>query len=103
MAKYLAFIFSLRISIVADVLTTPFDFRTARHINLAEEVFLITTMKCLVCIASRGVTTLARARSKFGTHMFEPEVFGSKCTVLTKVLVTLLGLFGTPRSHLASP
>jgi len=30
--------------------------------------------------------------------MFEPEVFGSKYTVLKKVLVTLLGLFGAPRS-----
>ena len=27
---------------------------------------------------------------------------GSKCTVLKKVLVTLLGLFGVPRSHSAS-
>jgi len=27
--------------------------------------------------------------------------FGSKCTVLKTVLVTLLGLFGAPRSHLA--
>jgi len=25
--------------------------------------------------------------------------FGSKCTVLKKVLVTLLGFFGDPRSH----
>jgi len=28
--------------------------------------------------------------------MFEPQVFGSKCTVLKKVLATLLRLFGTP-------
>jgi len=27
--------------------------------------------------------------------------FGSKCTVLKKVLVALLGLFGVPRSHSA--
>jgi len=41
------------------------------------------------------------ARSKFGAPMFEPEVFGSKCTVLRKVLVTLLGLFGAPHSDSA--
>jgi len=29
--------------------------------------------------------------------------FGSKCTVLKKVFVTLLGLFGAPRSDLALP
>jgi len=28
--------------------------------------------------------------------------FGSKCTVLTKVLVTLLGFFGAPRSDSAT-
>ena len=32
---------------------------------------------------------------KCGAPMFEPEVFGKQCTVLKKVLVTLLGLFGT--------
>jgi len=35
-------------------------------------------------------------RRKFGAPMFEPEVFGSKSTVLKKVLATLLGLFGAP-------
>jgi len=35
------------------------------------------------------------ARSKFVVPMFEPRSFGSKFTVLKKVLVTLLGLFGT--------
>jgi len=35
--------------------------------------------------------------------MFELEAFGSKCIVLKTVLVTLLGLFGTLRSHLAPP
>jgi len=29
--------------------------------------------------------------------------FGSKCTVLKKVIVTLLEFFGAPRSHLAPP
>ena len=29
--------------------------------------------------------------------------FGSKCTVLKKVLLTLFGLFGAPRSDLAPP
>jgi len=34
--------------------------------------------------------------------MFEHiRSFGSKCTVLKKVLATLLGLFGAPRSGLA--
>jgi len=35
--------------------------------------------------------------------MFELEVFGSKLTVLKKVLATLLGLFGAPRSDFAPP
>jgi len=42
------------------------------------------------------------ARSKFSAPKFEFEVFiGSKCIVLKKVLVTLLGLFGAPRSDSA--
>jgi len=32
------------------------------------------------------------ARNKFGATMFEPEVFRKQITVLTKVLVTFLGL-----------
>jgi len=28
--------------------------------------------------------------------MFEPESFGSKCTVMKKVLATLLGFFDAP-------
>jgi len=38
--------------------------------------------------------------SKFGAPMFEHEVF-RKQMYCTEVLVTLLGLFGTPRSHSA--
>jgi len=54
----------------------------------------------------RTVTRLdgAGTISKFGAPMFEPEVLiGSKYTVLKKVLVTLLGLFGAPRSDSAPP
>jgi len=36
------------------------------------------------------------AKKKFGSPMFELRSFGSKCTVLKKVLATLLGLFGAP-------
>jgi len=35
------------------------------------------------------------ARSKFGTPCSNLKYFGSECTVLKNVLVTLLGLFGT--------
>ena len=37
------------------------------------------------------------ARSKFGSHMFEPEPL-RKQMCCTEVLVTLLGLFGAPQS-----
>jgi len=37
------------------------------------------------------------ARNKFGAHMFEPEGLSEA----NEVLVTLLGLFGAPRSHSA--
>jgi len=40
-------------------------------------------------------------RSSFGAPMFEPEVFRKQCTVLKKVLVTLVGLFFALRSHFA--
>jgi len=43
------------------------------------------------------------ARSKFGASTFETEVFGSKFTVLKKVLVTSMGHFGVPHSDLANP
>ena len=33
-------------------------------------------------------------RNMLGAPIFEPNVFRSKCTILKKVLVTLLGLFG---------
>jgi len=42
------------------------------------------------------------ARSKFGAPMFEPEVFRRQMHCIAKVLVTLLGLFGAPRSHATS-
>ena len=44
-----------------------------------------------------------KARRKFGAPMFEPyrRSFWSKCTVLKKVFVTLLGLFGASRSDSA--
>jgi len=45
----------------------------------------------------------ARARSKFGVPSSNLRSFGSKCTVLKKVLVTLLGLSGVPRSYSAPP
>jgi len=42
------------------------------------------------------------ARSTFGALMFKPNFFLSKCTVLKKVIVTLLGrLFGTAHSDSA--
>jgi len=37
------------------------------------------------------------ARSKFGTPVFEPEVFWQQM-YCTEVLLTLLGLFGAPQS-----
>ena len=40
-------------------------------------------------------------RSKFGAPMFRTWGLGSKCIALRKVLVTLLGLFGVPRSDSA--
>jgi len=44
------------------------------------------------------------ARRYFGASIFEFEVsIGSKCIVLKQVLVTLLGLFGAPRSHSVPP
>ena len=45
-----------------------------------------------------GLTRLGGARGKklVCAHMFEPEVFRKQCTVLKKVLVTLLGLFSSP-------
>jgi len=43
------------------------------------------------------------ARSKIGAPMSNLRLFGSKGTVLKKVLVTLLGLFGAHRSHSAPP
>jgi len=57
----------------------------------------------LVSSLTRGVTRLygARGRRKFGAPMFETKVFRSKCTVLKKVLVILLGIFGAPRSDSA--
>jgi len=39
----------------------------------------------------------ARENKKFGAHMFEPKSPGSKCTVLNKVLVTLLVLPAPPQ------
>ena len=41
------------------------------------------------------------ARSKFGAPCSNLRSFGSKCTLLKKVLVTLLGLFGVPRIGLS--
>jgi len=38
----------------------------------------------------------SRIRSKFSAPCSKLRSFGSKCTVLKKVLVTLLGLFGAP-------
>jgi len=39
------------------------------------------------------------ARNKLGTPFSNLSSFGSKFTVLKKVLVTLLGLFGAPRRY----
>jgi len=41
------------------------------------------------------------ARSKLGAPCSNLRSFGSKCAVLKKVLVTLLGFFGAPGSDLA--
>jgi len=43
------------------------------------------------------------ARSTFGAPMFEIEVFWKQMYCIEEVLVTLLGLFGLPRSHSAHP
>ena len=43
------------------------------------------------------------ARTKFGAHIFEPEVFRKQCTALKNVRVTLLGRYGAPRNHSAPP
>jgi len=60
----------------------------------------------------RGVTRLdgAGAKNKFGAPVVEPappwsnlSSFESKFTVLKKVLVTLMGLFGASRSNSAPP
>jgi len=50
------------------------------------------------CVGSRSVSRLdgALARSKFEPPSSKLRSFVSKCTVLKKVLVTLLGLFGAP-------
>jgi len=49
---------------------------------------------------TRGITRLdgARGKNKFGTPMFEPEVFPKQMYCIEEVLVTLLGLFGASRS-----
>ena len=53
----------------------------------------------------KGVTRLNSARGK--KQVWRPHVrnrsFGSKYTILKKVLVTLLGLFGAPRTHSVAP
>jgi len=41
----------------------------------------------------------ARGKKAFGAPMFEHMSFGSKCTALKKVLVTLFEFFGVPRSQ----
>ena len=43
------------------------------------------------------------ARSKFGAPCSKLRSFGSKCTVLKKVLVVFLELFGVPHSHSTPP
>jgi len=43
------------------------------------------------------------AKSKFGAPCSNMRSFGSKSTVMKKVLVTLLGLFGASHSHSATP
>jgi len=45
------------------------------------------------------------ARSKFGTPTYDFEVFRKQmhCIEESRLLVTLLGFFGAPRSHSASP
>jgi len=43
------------------------------------------------------------ARSKFGSPSSNLTSFGSKYTLLKKVVVTLLGLFGALRNHSALP
>jgi len=40
----------------------------------------------------------ARGKKQVWRPVFEPEVFRKQCTVLKKVLVTLLGLFFVPCS-----
>ena len=46
-----------------------------------------------------------RARSKFGAPMFEADVFRKQmyCIEESRLLVTLLGLFGAPCNHSTSP
>jgi len=52
---------------------------------------------CLPSLQCRGVPKLdsAQGNKQVWHPMFQPRSFGSKCTVLKKVLVAFLGLFGT--------
>ena len=43
------------------------------------------------------------ARSKFGAPMFEFEVFRQQMYCIEQVILTLLGLFDSPRSYSAPP
>jgi len=49
-------------------------------------------------ILTRSVTKLdgARDKKRVWLPVFEPEVLRKQCTVLKKMLVTLLGLFSSP-------
>ena len=65
---------------------------------VASEVLLISHLSHIPRRVSRGLPRLdgAWGKNKFGGPMFEPKVFGSKYTVLKKVLATLLVFFGAP-------
>ena len=65
----------------------------ARHIKCSRG-----TQVSHPCVKDRGVTRLIGARGSSNLRSF-----GSKCAVLKKALVTLLELFGAPRSHSTPP
>jgi len=75
------------------------------------ESLLKTPIFRKLCVRCRGVTRLdgARGKKQVWGPMVEPELFRKQISVLKKVLVKLLGLFGasrgnsTPRWHSAPP
>ena len=60
--------------------------------------------RCSVYIQGRNEVTWSPGQETSLTPTCSNQgSFGSKCILLKKVLLTLLGLFGSPRSHSAPP